>query len=242
MDEITMSTNKKYFSGNSIEQAVLQAARHFKLEASEVAYRQVERRHGFLRSRRRAVIEVDVDNPGGSAVSAEAAAPSSESIETAAPREHDVEIPAAPREVEETEPPLETPSASRSEVGPKGRMTTLPEKPARSRQPVNGAAGEAAREAVRRLCVLGQLDLEAEVFEGDDGLEVEVRGNGVIKHILEGETVLEYSKPQLDERDKHAKELSEASGTLMLSGGSISLQSESHPVEFRKVELMVLKD
>ena len=56
-------------------------------------------------------------------------------------------------------------------------MTTLPEKPARSRQPVNGSIGEAAREAVRRLCVLGQLDLEAEVFEGDDGLEVEIRGN-----------------------------------------------------------------
>jgi len=27
----------------------------------------------------------------------------------------------------------------------------------------------------------------------------------------------------------------------MLSGGTISLQSESHPVEFRKVEIMVLK-
>lgn len=72
--------------------------------------------------------------------------------------------------------------------------------------------------------------------------EVEVHGNGLIKHILDGETVLQYTKPQLDERDKHAKELSEKSGTLMLSGGSISLQSESHPVHFRKVELMVLED
>jgi len=72
--------------------------------------------------------------------------------------------------------------------------------------------------------------------------EVEVHGNGVIKHILEGETVLQYTKPQLDDRDEHAKKLSEKSGTLMLSGGSISLQSESHPVHFRKVELMVLED
>ncbi len=68
--------------------------------------------------------------------------------------------------------------------------------------------------------------------------EVEVRGNDVIRHIIDGEVVLEYNQPQLDPRDEHAKSLSEKSGTLMLSEGTISLQSESHPVEFRKVELM----
>lgn len=72
--------------------------------------------------------------------------------------------------------------------------------------------------------------------------EVEVRGNEVIRHILDGEVVLEYDKPQLDDRDQHASSLAEKSGTLMLSEGTISLQSESHPVEFRKVELMVLSD
>ena len=72
--------------------------------------------------------------------------------------------------------------------------------------------------------------------------EIEVNGNGVVKHIIDGETVLEYSKSQLDDRDAHAKELSEKSGTLMLSGGTISLQSESHPVEFRKVELLRLSE
>jgi Domain of Unknown Function (DUF1080) len=71
--------------------------------------------------------------------------------------------------------------------------------------------------------------------------EVEVHGNELIRHIIDGEVVLEYSNPQLDERDAHAKELSEKAGTLMLSGGTISLQSESHPVHFRKVELLVLE-
>ena len=71
--------------------------------------------------------------------------------------------------------------------------------------------------------------------------EIEVRGNKVIKHILDGKTVLEYTKPQLDERDAHAKELAEKAGTKMLSGGSISIQSESHPCDFRKIEIMVLK-
>lgn len=30
-------------------------------------------------------------------------------------------------------------------------------------------------------------------------------------------------------------------GNLMLTGGTISLQSESHPIDFRKVEIMVLE-
>ena len=83
----------------------------------------------------------------------------------------------------------------------------------------------------------------SKTYHGDQWVtaEVEVRGNAVIKHILDGETVLEYSKPQLDERDEHAAELGKAAGTMMLSGGSISLQSESHGVEFRKVEIMELQ-
>ncbi len=72
---------------------------------------------------------------------------------------------------------------------------------------------------------------------------VEVRGNESIKHFVNGELVLEYTKPQLDERDANAAKLIEqAGGNKMLSGGTISLQSESHPIDFRKVELRELKD
>ncbi len=81
-------------------------------------------------------------------------------------------------------------------------------------------------------------------YPGDQWVtvEAEVHGNGVIKHIIDGETVLSYEQPQLDERDADAQRLLKASAEKMLSGGSISLQSESHPVEFRKVELMKLAD
>lgn len=72
---------------------------------------------------------------------------------------------------------------------------------------------------------------------------VEVRGNKSIKHFINGELVLEYTHPQLDERDANAAKLiDEAKGSKMLSGGTISLQSESHPVDFRKVELRKLDD
>ena len=71
--------------------------------------------------------------------------------------------------------------------------------------------------------------------------EVEVRGHEVIRHIINGETVLEYQKPILDGAHAGASKLIEkAEGKIELSGGTISLQSESHPVEFRKVEIFDL--
>lgn len=83
----------------------------------------------------------------------------------------------------------------------------------------------------------------SKTYHGDQWvtIEVEVRGNESIKHIIEGETIFEYSQPQLDERDANARKFIK-DGDKMLHGGSISLQSESHPVEFRKVELKVLED
>ena len=71
-------------------------------------------------------------------------------------------------------------------------------------------------------------------------VELEVRGNGVVKHIVDGETVMQYEKAQLDPGDGDAKKLIQ-DGNAMLSGGTISLQSESHPVEFRKVEILRLE-
>ena len=47
-------------------------------------------------------------------------------------------------------------------------------------------------------------------------------------------------KPQLDETDADAKKLIK-NGEKMLHEGTISLQSESHPIEFRKVEILPLK-
>lgn len=84
----------------------------------------------------------------------------------------------------------------------------------------------------------------SELYPGEQWVtvEIEVRGNRVIKHIIDGKVVLEYEQPQLDERDAHAKELAAQAGTIQLSGGTISVQSESHPTEFRKIELQVLPE
>lgn len=83
---------------------------------------------------------------------------------------------------------------------------------------------------------------KSKTYHGEDWVtaEVEVHGDGEFKHVMEGQTVLAYTKPQLDERDEHAKQLAKAQGSVMLKGGYIALQSESHPIDFRKVEIQIL--
>ena len=91
---------------------------------------------------------------------------------------------------------------------------------------------------IKRHCT----DSTSKTYHGDQWvtLEVEVRGNRVIRHIMDGQVVLEYSAPQLDEGDANAQALIAAGASIALEGGYISLQSESHPLEFRKVELLPL--
>jgi hypothetical protein len=72
-------------------------------------------------------------------------------------------------------------------------------------------------------------------------MEVEVSGDSTIKHFVNGEPVLEYEKPQLDDGDPDAQKLI-SNGEKMVREGYIALQAESHPVEFRKVEILVLQE
>jgi hypothetical protein len=83
----------------------------------------------------------------------------------------------------------------------------------------------------------------AKTYHGDEWItvEVEVHGNGIIKHIVNGETVIEYEQPQLDDTDADARKLIK-NGDKMIHQGTISLQAESHPVEFRKVEILPLAE
>lgn len=85
------------------------------------------------------------------------------------------------------------------------------------------------------------INSTSSTFNGDQWvkLEVEVHGNSLIRHLINGKEVISYSKPQLG-GDTHADALAAAVGEKMLSEGYICIQSESHPVEFRKIEIMEL--
>ena len=82
----------------------------------------------------------------------------------------------------------------------------------------------------------------AKTYHGDQWVHVEalVLKDSIIRHIVDGDTVLTYEKPQYDGRDKYVKEAGLPDGGL-IAAGTISLQSESHSVEFRKAELFDLE-
>ncbi|MBC8327124.1 MAG: DUF1080 domain-containing protein [Planctomycetes bacterium] len=92
-------------------------------------------------------------------------------------------------------------------------------------------------ELVTRHCT----DSSSPTFHGDQWVtvEFEVLGNQVIRHFVDGQVVLEYQQPQLDPNDPVAKRLIH-DGQLQLSEGSISLQGESHPLDFRRIEILPL--
>lgn len=82
---------------------------------------------------------------------------------------------------------------------------------------------------------------DSETYHGDQWVtvEVEVRGSEVIKHYVNGEEVMDYTDPQYDERDGTAQPLIEGDN-LLIDNGTISIQAESHPTQFRKIEVLPL--
>lgn len=79
----------------------------------------------------------------------------------------------------------------------------------------------------------------SKTFHGEEWVHFElvVYGDSIIHHIVEGDTVITYSKPQIGGDLPEGFPLAE--GTPLTSG-YIALQAESHPYEFRKVELLDL--
>gem|GEM_PF-85765 len=91
-------------------------------------------------------------------------------------------------------------------------------------------------ELVTRHCT----NSNSPTFHGEEWVTVEmiVHGGRDIYHIVQGDTVLAYSSPQIGGSDL-SDDYPLPEGTI-LTGGYIALQAESHPVEFRKVELLDL--
>lgn len=86
------------------------------------------------------------------------------------------------------------------------------------------------------------INSKSKTYNGDQWVtaEVEVDGGKVIRHFVNGEEVMHYEQPQLDPRDPSYDKLLPADGDKILTKGSISLQAESSPTDFKKVEILVL--
>jgi hypothetical protein len=86
------------------------------------------------------------------------------------------------------------------------------------------------------------LNSKSPTFRGDEWVrvEVEVHGDGLVRHVVNGVEVLRYEKPQIGGGVVSNYDPAVKKDGQPLTEGTISLQSESHPIEFRKVELLDL--
>lgn len=83
----------------------------------------------------------------------------------------------------------------------------------------------------------------SKTYHGDQWVTAEflVLADSVVHHILEGDTVLTYYKPQIGGGSVSNYDPAVKEEGKVLKSGYISLQSESHPVDFRKVKLLDLE-
>jgi len=96
-----------------------------------------------------------------------------------------------------------------------------------------------ANKLQKRHCI----ESDSPTFHGDQWVSVElvVRGGDVVEHFINGEQVMVYEKPQYDDGAKEAQPLLQLQGgQLSLREGFIALQSESHPTQFRNIEILLL--
>ncbi len=86
------------------------------------------------------------------------------------------------------------------------------------------------------------INSKSKTYRGDQWVRVEVMVLGAeqVKHIMEGETVIEYSKPQIGDGSVSNFDPAVKQDGKLLTEGYISFQAESHPTEFRKIELVNL--
>lgn len=71
--------------------------------------------------------------------------------------------------------------------------------------------------------------------------EALVLGDSVIKHIIDGDTVLVYQKPQVGGGTATGYDPAQFVPGKPLTGGFIALQSEGQPIDFRDVKLLNLE-
>jgi len=88
------------------------------------------------------------------------------------------------------------------------------------------------------------INSSSKTYYGEEWIDLEilVKRDSIISHMINGKEVIRYSKPTFGgEFFSEVKEWKSKKGKPVTEG-YIALQSESHPIEFRKIELLELVD
>jgi hypothetical protein len=87
------------------------------------------------------------------------------------------------------------------------------------------------------------IESTSKTYEGEQWVRAEaiVLGDSLITHIINGDTVLQYSKPQIGGGVVNGYDPAVKIDGKLLNSGFIALQSEGQEIDFRKVELLNLE-
>ena len=87
------------------------------------------------------------------------------------------------------------------------------------------------------------INSKSKTYEGDQWVRVEVlvHGDELMRHYVEGEPVLEYTKPQIGGGNVSPVDPKVKVDGTPLTGGYISIQAETAPIDFRKIEILNLE-
>ncbi len=82
----------------------------------------------------------------------------------------------------------------------------------------------------------------SKTYHGDQWVTADflVLGDSIIHHIIEGDTVLTYLQPQMGGGNVSNHNPDVKKDGQLISTGYVSLQSESHPIDFKSVEIFDL--
>ena len=86
------------------------------------------------------------------------------------------------------------------------------------------------------------INSSSKTYYGDQWVKGEliVLGDSLITHIINGDTVLQYSKPQIGGGVAHGYDPAQKQDGKLLSSGFIALQSEGQEVDFRNIMIKQL--
>ena len=87
------------------------------------------------------------------------------------------------------------------------------------------------------------IDSNSKTYKMEEWVNAEliVLGDSLVTHIINGDTVLRYSKPQIGGGTVNNYDKAIKIDKTPLKRGFIALQSEGQPVDFRKIELLNLE-
>ena len=82
----------------------------------------------------------------------------------------------------------------------------------------------------------------SKIYRDDEwvAVQVEVLGSERVRHIIDGQTVLQYERPMIGGGVANGFDPAIKKDGTVLEAGYIGLQAESQPVEFRNVRLLDL--